>query len=86
MTEIVTELQTTLPLFVKCSNAQAEVGNNRDSLVPNSSCTSKERLQQYRFVGMLMGISALTKIYLSFNFPPFFWKKLVRFFILIYIL
>ena len=87
MSEMAKELQSqsqsqlnVIKLFTKCLNGKFEVGNNRDCFLPISSSNSPERLSQYRFVGQIMGISALSKKYLSFHFPPLFWKLLVWFF------
>ena len=86
MTEMINELQSeNLPLFVKCSNAQSEVGENRDSIVPNSSLTSIERLEQFRFVGQLIGFAVITKLPIPLRFPPIVWKKIVRSFCLYFI-
>jgi hypothetical protein len=56
------------PVFIKSGNAIAGT-----SWVPNPAC---HNVQQYKFIGQLMGACIRTGETLGIDLAPFFWKKL----------
>ncbi len=79
ITSMCTELQSTvLPLFIPCPNQQNNVGENRDKFVVNPSANGVHHLQQYYFMGMMMGIAIRAKNSLSLDLPAIVWKRVVR--------
>jgi len=77
-TDVSTELQGVLPLFVSCPNAQQNLGENRDKWIINPSSDSPTQLNMYEFLGRLMGLSIRTGGLLNLDLPSFFWKPLVN--------
>ena len=70
-------MQNQLNLFIKCPNAQSEIGFNQDKFIPNPSSVSIQQLKQFEFVGKLIGIAIRTKNTLDFLFPSIIWKAFV---------
>ena len=74
MTQFCQDLKSKeLGLFIPCSNAKEETGINQDKYVP----CSNEKLAQYRFVGMLIGMALRTRTNLDLSLPSVIWKPLV---------
>jgi hypothetical protein len=72
------ELQSSaLPLLLRCPNAVHNVGANRDKWVPHPGATGPLALEQFAFLGRLMGLAARTQQYLELGFPSLVWKQLV---------
>ena len=71
------ELQSnTLTLFIPTPNNREQIGLNRSAYVPRPSATSVSELNQYRFVGMLMGLAMRNGELLYLDFPSIVWKFL----------
>ncbi|CAF0746684.1 unnamed protein product [Adineta ricciae] len=73
---------TRLPLFILCPNGRTNSGLNRDCWIPHSfppnKPISKKIVQQYRFVGQLMGLAMRKKHYLDIKFAHLVWKQLLK--------
>lgn len=76
-TDVSTELQGVLPLFIPCPNAQNGLGENRDKWIVNPSADAPTHLAMFEFLGKLMGLSVRTGVMLNMDLPPFFWKQIV---------
>lgn len=78
MTNMCSELQSKiLPLLIPTPNARESVGANTDQWMPNPLLSSAPMLQQYNFLGRLMGIAIRTGTPLSLDLSPMLWKQLV---------
>jgi len=64
-------------LFLPCPNTRDGNGENRDTWIPNPQATSEDELQQFKFLGMVMGLALFSKSSVELNLPPFVWKRLV---------
>ena len=67
---------STLPLFMATPNGRDESGTSRDCLLLNSSLASQQHMNQFRFLGILMGIAVRTGSPLSLNLAEPMWKLL----------
>ena len=71
-----------LPLFILCPNGRTNVGSYRDCWIPNVFPPERPILVEYqnyyRFVGQLLGLAIRKKHYLNVQFPPLFWKRLLK--------
>ena len=65
-----------LPLFMATPNGRDEAGTSRDCLLLNPSLTSPQQMNQFRFLGILMGIAVRTGSPLSLNLAEPMWKLL----------
>ena len=65
-----------LPLFMVTPNGRDEAGTSRDCLLLNPSLTSPQHMNQFRFLGILMGIAVRTGSPLSLNLAEPMWKLL----------
>lgn len=64
--------------FLPCSNAIEQIGDNRDTILPNPQLTDPLRIDILVLVGILIGIAIRTKQTISkLAFPPLIWKLLV---------
>ena len=66
-----------LNLFIPCPNGRLETGFNRDKLIPNPRASSPWHLQQFEFIGKLIGIAIRTKNSLNISLSSIVWKPLV---------
>eukprot|EP01119_Soliformovum_irregulare_P010328 TRINITY_DN2538_c2_g1_i2.p1 TRINITY_DN2538_c2_g1~~TRINITY_DN2538_c2_g1_i2.p1 ORF type:complete len:2760 (-),score=753.14 TRINITY_DN2538_c2_g1_i2:11-8005(-) len=66
-----------LGLFIMCPNGKEEIGFNQDKFVPSPQSTSAIRLEQFEFVGKILGIAIRTKNVLDLSLPSVLWKPLV---------
>jgi hypothetical protein len=64
-------------LFLPSPNFEAQMGDNRDCWVPNTGATSVSQLDQYEFLGKMMGLSLRTRNLLNLQLPSLVWKPLV---------
>ena len=77
LTNMCNELQSkALPLLIPTPNARESVGTNTDQWMPNPSQSSAQVLQQYTFLGRLMGIACRTGTPLALDLSPMLWKEL----------
>ncbi|KAF0682931.1 Aste57867_24944 [Aphanomyces stellatus] len=67
-----------LRIFQPTPNAALKIGDNRDMLLPRPSATSRSELEQYEFVGLLMGCCLRTGVHLPLRLAPSIWKSLVQ--------
>ena len=65
-----------LPLFMATPNGRDESGTSRDCLLLDSSLTSQQHMNQFKFLGILMGIAVRTGSPLSLNLAEPMWKML----------
>lgn len=65
-------------LFIPTQNNVMKIGDYRERFLPRPSNTSKELLQKYEFVGILMGCCLRTGVRLNLRFAPIIWKMLVK--------
>ena len=79
ITQMCAELTAGEPvgLFLPCANAKFAVGQNREKIVPNPGAATPAKLEQFEFVGKLMGIALRTKNPLALDLPSLVWKRLV---------
>lgn len=66
------------PLFIPTQNNATKIGEYRERFVPKPSSTSKELLQMFEFVGLLMGCCLRTGVRLNIRLAPIVWKMLVK--------
>ena len=72
------ELQSRfLQLLVPTQNNQHNVGDNRDSWMPNPHANNKMQLSLFCFFGKMLGVAIRTQNDLNLSLPPLFWKRLV---------
>ena len=72
------ELQSRfLPLLVPTQNNLHNVGDSRDSWMPNPHANSKLHLALFTFFGKMLGVAIRTQNNLNLSLPPLFWKRLV---------
>jgi hypothetical protein len=64
--------------FIPTPNNVTKSGEYRECLMPKPSNISKQQLQLYEFVGVLMGCCLRTGVHLNLRFAPFIWKMLVQ--------
>eukprot|EP01129_Flabellula_baltica_P007970 TRINITY_DN3137_c0_g3_i3.p1 TRINITY_DN3137_c0_g3~~TRINITY_DN3137_c0_g3_i3.p1 ORF type:complete len:1932 (-),score=502.33 TRINITY_DN3137_c0_g3_i3:18-5813(-) len=76
-TQIATELQSPGHLLALCPNGKFSLGENREKYIPRPSFTSREQLDWYKFLGVLMGITLRTKGAFEVSLPSIIWKPLV---------
>jgi E3 ubiquitin-protein ligase HECTD3 len=68
------ELAVPLPFFIRSPNQlQSDLNTYKDTFIPNPSCGY---LEEYEFIGKLMGACLRSKETLALFLAPFFWKKL----------
>ena len=68
--------EVALPLFVRSPNQSQDSSNAyRDAYTPNPGC---QLLEDYQFVGKLMGAMYRSSERLAMSLPQFFWKKLIQ--------
>ena len=78
ITEMCAELeQDVIPLLSKTPNGAANSGINKDKFLINPCSASEERLKQYLFLGILMGVAIRTRKPLDIHLAPSVWAKLV---------
>jgi len=65
-------------LFIPCPNGAAEVGTDRQKLVPDPNATSATQLEMFKFVGRLMGLSVVYKFCTPLEFPSIVWKGITK--------
>lgn len=66
----------TLPFFIRTPNARAGAGSHQDCWMPSPGQCSHSSLEQFRFIGQMIGVSIRGKVQLKLNLPPLFWKVL----------
>ncbi|KAF1773863.1 Mib-herc2 [Phytophthora cactorum] len=66
------------PLFIPTQNNAMKAGEFRERYMPKPSSTSKELLQMFEFVGILMGCCLRTGVRLNLRLAPLVWKMLVK--------
>lgn len=66
------------PLFIPTQNNATKIGEYRERFVPKPNSTSKELLQMFEFVGLLMGCCLRTGVRLNIRLAPIVWKMLVK--------
>ncbi|ETM45302.1 hypothetical protein L914_09596 [Phytophthora nicotianae] len=66
------------PLFIPSQNNVMKAGEFRERYMPKPSSTSKELLQMFEFVGILMGCCLRTGVRLNLRLAPLVWKMLVK--------
>ncbi|KAE9123909.1 hypothetical protein PF010_g6212 [Phytophthora fragariae] len=66
------------PLFIPTQNNVMKAGEFRERFMPKPSSTSKELLQMFEFVGILMGCCLRTGVRLNLRLAPLVWKMLVK--------
>ncbi|KAI9987770.1 hypothetical protein PInf_023814 [Phytophthora infestans] len=66
------------PLFIPTQNNVMKAGEFRERYMPKPSSTSKELLQMFEFVGILMGCCLRTGVRLNLRLAPLVWKMLVK--------
>lgn len=66
------------PLFIPTQNNVMKAGEYRERYMPKPSSTSKEMLQMFEFVGLLMGCCLRTGVRLNLRLAPLVWKMLVK--------
>jgi hypothetical protein len=77
--EMCNELQSDfLPLCVPSPNAVHNLGDNRDTWMPNPSVDSALQINMFEFLGKLFGVAVRTKRPLKLALSPLFWKRLQR--------
>ncbi|KAL5252247.1 hypothetical protein ACHWQZ_G015137 [Mnemiopsis leidyi] len=77
ITEMCAELENeVISLFSRTPNGQASSGFNQDKYLLNPSSTSEENLQQYTFLGILMGVAIRTRKPLDIHLAPAVWTRL----------
>ncbi|XP_069780317.1 probable E3 ubiquitin-protein ligase HERC1 isoform X3 [Narcine bancroftii] len=77
ITEMCQELETgVVDLLITTPNGIAEVGSNRDRFLLNPSANTKNHLQQFKFLGILMAVAIRTKKPLDLHLAPLVWKQL----------
>ena len=64
-------------LFILCPNGVNGVGLNRSTYVPSPSAATTSQLQQFEWVGTLMGIALRTRLPLALDLPSAVWKSLL---------
>ncbi|GMF37079.1 unnamed protein product [Phytophthora fragariaefolia] len=65
-------------LFIPTQNNVMKAGEFRERFMPKPSSTSKELLQMFEFVGILMGCCLRTGVRLNLRLAPLVWKMLVK--------
>ena len=63
-------------LFIPSRNMQREAGKGKDNLIINPQKTSGNDIDQYHFLGMLMGVCIHTGTNVSIPLPSIVWKYL----------
>jgi hypothetical protein len=64
-------------LFLPSPNQTAKLGENRSCMVPNPGATSRLQLEQFEFVGKMMGLALRTRNLFAVQLPSVVWKALV---------
>ena len=78
ITEMCAELENeVISLFSRTPNGAANSGFNQDKFLLNPSSTNHENLQQYLFLGILMGVAIRTRKPLDIHLAPTVWTRLV---------
>lgn len=67
-----------LPLLIPSPNNKQNTGQHRDKFVVDPSVSSTVQMEMLRFLGMMMGASIRSKVYMAISLPSLFWKKLSR--------
>ncbi|KAH9090129.1 hypothetical protein Ae201684P_014881 [Aphanomyces euteiches] len=67
-----------LRIFQPTPNASLRIGEYRDMLIPRPSALSRLELEQYEFIGLLMGCCLRTGVHLPLRIAPIIWKCLVQ--------
>ena len=70
--------ENVVPLFRHCPNFLNQHGENRDYFVPDPTRLSPFELEQYYFVGQIMGMSHRSGLLLDIVFSPLMWKTLCQ--------
>jgi len=65
-----------LTLLKPCANQVQGEQRGKDRFVINSGKSSSTDLDQFKFLGTLMGICARTNVILTLDLPKLFWKQL----------
>ena len=77
ITEMCAELENeVISLFSRTPNGLASSGFNQDKYLLNPSSNSEENLQQYIFLGILMGVAIRTRKPLDIHLAPAVWTRL----------
>ena len=65
-----------VPLLITTPNAKNETGYNRDRFLLNPALTSSEHMEQFKFLGILLGVAIRTKKPLDLHLAPMLWKQI----------
>ncbi|XP_063678592.1 probable E3 ubiquitin-protein ligase HERC1 isoform X13 [Bolinopsis microptera] len=77
ITEMCAELENeVISLFSRTPNGATNSGFNQDKFLINPSSTSEENLQQFLFLGILMGVAIRTRKPLDIHLAPAVWTRL----------
>jgi len=74
---VCSELHSSAPLFVPCTNQVRKEGSCQDCFVPASALAGDSASALYELVGQLMGVGMLVEEVLPLKLPPIIWKLLV---------
>ena len=75
--DISKELNTILPLLIETSNNQEKKGEFKDRFTINPNYSDNSALEQYEFLGVLMGICIRTGVHLTLDLCSLVWKKII---------
>eukprot|EP01129_Flabellula_baltica_P002653 TRINITY_DN1246_c0_g1_i2.p1 TRINITY_DN1246_c0_g1~~TRINITY_DN1246_c0_g1_i2.p1 ORF type:complete len:3131 (-),score=718.92 TRINITY_DN1246_c0_g1_i2:9-8252(-) len=73
------ELQTPglLPFLLPSPNQRSGVGQEQEKFIVNPALNSQNSLEQYQFLGRIIGMAIRGEICLPLNLPSLFWKRIV---------
>eukprot|EP00825_Cyclidium_porcatum_P007577 TRINITY_DN1379_c0_g1_i1.p1 TRINITY_DN1379_c0_g1~~TRINITY_DN1379_c0_g1_i1.p1 ORF type:complete len:1026 (-),score=224.44 TRINITY_DN1379_c0_g1_i1:172-3249(-) len=66
-----------LDLFCPTVNNAQKIGESKDKYIINPSANSPLHLQQFEFLGVLMGCSFRTGTFMQLDLPSIFWKQVI---------
>jgi len=75
--DISRELNSILPLLYETSNNQEKKGEFKDRYTINPNNIDDSALEQYEFLGVLMGICIRTGVHLTLDLCSLVWKKII---------
>jgi E3 ubiquitin-protein ligase HERC2 len=67
-----------MPLFVRTPNHKNNFGTKRECWIPSPSAISPLYLRMYIFLGGFLGFAIRQGESLAFDFPPLFWKLILK--------
>jgi len=79
LSTICDELQSQLvPLLTQTPNHRNNLGELRDSWLPDPNCSSESHLSHFKYLGKMLGVAIRTQNNLNLSFPPLFWKRVLQ--------